>query len=292
MSVEKVIQDVAKMKNDYGATVLLIEDDNFLADKQRAKEILRELEKFQLRIEFPNGLAVYGVDDDIGQLLKSAGVSVVSLAIESGSDHVLKNIIDKPLRVEMINEKVQILRDNGILVHAFIVIGLPGEMDEHRQETIDMLKGVGVDWVHIAIAIPIVGSRLYDICVENDYLVNTDFKNHIISKANIQAPGVDPSQIEEIAYKMNLLINFVNNYNMTHGQFERAAQYFKKVAEKYPEHAFAHYYLAKAYEGMNSENELIKKHLSAYNACINNDENWRKYADDFHIMLPGNNFVD
>lgn len=288
MSVAKVVQEVARMKNDFGATVLLIEDDNFLADKKRAKKILQNLAEFGLRIEFPNGLAVYGIDCEVGSLFKSAGVSVVSLAIESGSNYVLKNIIDKPLRVEMINEKVEILRNNGILVHAFIVIGLPGEMDRHRQETIDMLKDVGVDWVHIAIAIPIVGSRLYDICIENNYLVSNDFKNHTISHANIRAPGVDPCKIEEIAYEMNLLVNFVYNYNMSHGNPDRASQYFKKVSSKYPKHAFAHYYLAKAYEGMNCASELIEKHLSIYSACVDNDDKWRRYACKLHLMPSEN----
>lgn len=283
MSVAKVTSEVARMKDEYGATVLLIEDDNFLADKKRAKKILKELTKFQLRIEFPNGLAVYGIDTEVAELMKQAGVSVVNLAIESGSDHVLKNIIDKPLSVTMINEKVQVLRDNGILIHAFIVIGLPGEMDEHRQETIDMLKNVGVDWVHIAIAIPIVGSRLYDICVANDYLVSNDFKNHIISKANIKAPGVNPRDIERIAYKINLLINFVDNYNMAHGQFEKAAGYFKTVVDKYPEHAFAHYCLAKAYKEMGWNTDLIQGHLTAYEACKMRDSNWRQYAEDFQL---------
>lgn len=230
-------------------------------------------------------MAVYGIDEEIGNLLKSAGAAVVALAIESGSDYVLRDIIDKPLRTEIIYEKVKILRDNDILVHAFIVIGLPGELDQHRQETIDLLKNVGVDWVHIAIAIPIVGSRLYDICIENGYLIN-DFKNHIITKASIKAPGVDPVQIEETAYKMNLLINFVNNYNMAHRNFDKAAGYFKRIVDKYPAHAFAHYYLARAYEEMGKEESLIDKHRSLYRECLLKDKNWKMYADDFQLMPP------
>jgi len=286
MSINKVIEEVSRMKNEFGATVLLIEDDHFFADVERAKTMLDRLSEFSLRIEFPNGLAVYAIDEEIGRLLKKAGVSAVSLALESGSDYVLKKIINKPLKTSMIKGRVEILKKNGITVHAFIVLGLPGEMDEHRLETQNMLLDVGFDWVHIFIGIPIVGSRLYDICIENDYLIDSDMKNHIISRGNIKAPGVDPITIEDSAYKMNLLVNFVNNWNMSQGHYEKAASYFKNVAEKYPDHAFAHYFLSKAYEHMGYDKELIRMHVDAFRYSVENDEKWKGYAK--HFGLPHN----
>ena len=283
MSVEKVIKEVKMMKDNFGLSVLIIEDDHFLADKKRAETILTKLSEFGLRIEFPNGLAVYAIDEEIGRLLKKAGATTVALAVESGSDYVLQKIINKPLKASMIKNKVRILRENGIQVHAFIVVGLPGEMNEHRLETMNMLQDVGFDWVHIFIAIPIVGSRLYDICVDNNYLVNNDMNNHIISRANIKAPGVDPAEIEEFAYKMNLSINFVNNFNMSQGAYEKTAIYFSNVAQKYPEHAFAHYFLSQAYERMNYDNELVRRHMSAFERSVENNENWKKYASLFKL---------
>ncbi|MBU0778071.1 MAG: radical SAM protein [Parcubacteria group bacterium] len=283
MSVEKVITEVKNMISNFGLTVLIIEDDHFLADKKRAKRILEQLSRFGIRIEFPNGLAVYAIDEEIGQLLKKAGVTLVSLAIESGSDYVLQKIIDKPLKVDMIKPKVKILRKNGLQVLAFIVLGLPGEMYEHRLETLNMLKDVGFDWVHISIAIPVVGSRLYDLCIDNNYIVNNDMRNHMISKANIKAPGVDPTDIEDFAYKLNLSANFVNNFNMSQGEYKKAAISFKNVAQKYPEHAFAHYFLSKAYDCMNYDNELVRKHMMAFTHSVENNEMWKKYANYFKL---------
>jgi anaerobic magnesium-protoporphyrin IX monomethyl ester cyclase len=284
MTINKVIEEVSRMKNEFGATVLLVEDDQFFADVKRAKTILDRLREFNLRVEFPNGLAVYAIDEEIGRLMKKAGVSAVSLAIESGSDYVLKRIINKPLKTSMIKGKVEILKRNGITVHAFIVLGLPGEMDEHRLETQNMLLDVGFDWVHIFIGIPIVGSRLYDICVEKGYLMSSDMKNHIISRANIKAPGVDPVKIEESAYQMNLMVNFLNNWNMSQGRYEKAASYFENVAEKYPDHAFAHYFLAKAYEHMDYDKELVRKHADAFRHSAENNEKWEVYARHFGLL--------
>jgi radical SAM superfamily enzyme YgiQ (UPF0313 family) len=283
MSIGKVMEEVRRMKNEFGVTVLLIEDDHFFSDVERTKTILDRLSEFDLRIEFPNGLAVYAIDEEIGRLLKKAGASSVSLAIESGSDYVLKKIINKPLKTSMIKDKVEILKKNGITVHAFIVLGLPGEMDEHRLETQNMLLDVGFDWVHIFIGIPIVGSRLYDICVENGYLIDSDMNNHIISRANIKAPGVDPEKIEEAAYMMNLKVNFVNNWNMSIGNYKKAASYFKNVVDKYKDHALGHYYLAKTYEGMGYEQILIKKHVDAFLSSVENGKKWGRYVNQFGL---------
>lgn len=283
MSVKKVVNEVKNMISNFGLTTLIIEDDHFLSDQKRAKRILKQLSEFGLRIEFPNGLAVYAIDEEIGQLLKNAGTTSVSLAIESGSDYVLQKIINKPLNVGMIKPKVRILRENGIQVHAFIVCGLPGEMHEHRLETMNMLQNVGFDWVHVFIAIPIVGSRLYDICIDNNYIVNNNMDNHMISRANIKAPGVDPTDIEDFAYKLNLSANFVNNFNMSQGEYEKAAISFKNVARKYPEHAFAHYFLSKAYDCMNYDTELVRKHMIAFTHSVENNDMWKKYADYFKL---------
>lgn len=284
MSIEKVITEVKNMISNFGLTVLIIEDDHFLSNKKRAKRILGQLSKFGIKIEFPNGLAVYAIDEEIGQLLKNAGTTLVSLAIESGSDHVLQKIINKPLNVNMIKPKVEILRNNGIQVHAFIVLGLPGEMHEHRLETMDMLQNVGFDWVHIFIAIPIVGSRLYDICIDNNYLVNNNMCDHMISKANIKAPGVDPAEIEDFAYYMNLSVNFVNNFNMSQEEYKEAAISFQNVVQKYPDHAFAHYFLSKVYEHMNLNNELVRKHMIAFTNSVKNNKMWKRYANIFKLV--------
>jgi anaerobic magnesium-protoporphyrin IX monomethyl ester cyclase len=284
MSVEKVIKEIERAVSVYHAEILLIEDDHFLGDKDRAKQILERVHDFNLKVEFPNGIAVYAIDDDIGDLLKEAGVTTISLAVESGSDFVLKNIINKPHRVVMIKPAVDILRKNGISVHAFIVTGLPGELEQHREETMQMIFDVGFDWVKFFLAIPIAGSRLYDICKENGYLINNNFSQHVTTKANITTPDMDPEYIEDKVYLMNLEANFVRNYNLMTGYFHKASLPFENIVGRYPDHAFAHYYLAKSYEGMGRKDELIENHKNIFQTIINTNSTWERYATHFELV--------
>ncbi len=283
MSVARVVDEVRVMKEQHGLTVLLIEDDHFFFDKNRAKRILKELSLLDIRIEFPNGIAVYAIDDEVAELLNKASASTVALAVESGSDYVLKNLIGKPLKTCMIKEKVELLRKHGVQSHAFVVIGLPGEMPEHRQETLDMLLDVGFDWTHVFCAVPIFGSRLYDICAENGYLAETSFVEHVNSKCVITAPGVNPEEIEQTAYDINLTVNFVNNYNLMTGNFDTAIKYFSNVTSKYPEHAFGHYFLARALDGINDSIHAASER-ACFNRIVSQDPWWRTLSERFDLI--------
>jgi len=283
MSIDRVVAEVQRMKDQYGLTVLMIEDDHFFHDVTRAKEILRRVIDLNIRIEFPNGVAVYAIDDEVASLFKQAGVSTVALAVESGSDYVLNQIIKKPLKKKLIRPAVEALRRHGVLSHVFIVIGLPGEMPEHRQETLDMLIDVGFDWSHIYCAIPIFGSRLYDICADNGYIENSNQLDFINTKSVIRAPGVDPEEIEKMAYQINLTVNFVYNNNIKLGNFETAIKYFSNVCEKYPDHAFAHYFISLAYSLAGVDLIKAKEHKSRFHSIVASDPWWAKQVVKYNL---------
>jgi anaerobic magnesium-protoporphyrin IX monomethyl ester cyclase len=284
MSIERVVVDVRRMKEEFGMTVLLLEDDHFFNDKDRAKQILRELAALDIRVEFPNGVAVYAIDDEVAGLFAQAGVSAVALAVESGSDHVLNNIIRKPLKKKLIRPAVEALRKFNIRSHVFIVIGLPGEQDEHRDETLQMLLDSGFDWVHVYLAMPIFGSRLYDICVDNGYIENANSQDFVATKSTIRAPGVDPVKLEAFAYEMQIRVNFVENHNMKIGRYDVPMSYLKNVVSKYPDHAFGHYFLSRCYRetGMAA---LAEEHLERFLDICERDDWWSGMAQKYQVHL-------
>jgi anaerobic magnesium-protoporphyrin IX monomethyl ester cyclase len=282
MSIGRVIADVTRMRDEFGMTVLLIEDDHFFHDKDRAKDILRALAELNIRVEFPNGVAVYAIDDEVASLFKRAGVSAVILAVESGSDFVLNRLIKKPLRKKLIIPAVQALRNHDVRAHVFVVIGLPGEQDEHRQETLDMLLNSGFDWVHVNIAMPIYGSRLYDICVENNYIEDTSASGFVATKAIIRAPGVDPVVLEEYAYETQLRVNFVENFNIKNKIYDVPINYMKNVVAKYPNHAFGHYYLGVCYQGLDMFEDGAA-HLIKAAEIFESDPWWASLASRYGI---------
>lgn len=279
MSLEKVEEEVRRMKEEFGMTVLLVEDDHFFHNINRAKDVLRIFARHNVRAEFPNGMAVYAIDNEVGQLLADAGVSAAALAVESGSDYVLAKLMKKPVKTKFIKPAVKALRDNNVRAHVFIVAGIPGETDEHREETRMMLLNNDFDWIHIYCAIPIFGSKLFEICMENNYIdLKDDPANFVTTKSIITTPDIDPTSLQNWVYRTQVEANFVSNSNIKLGDFEAALPYFENVVEKYPKHAFGRLLRGISFKGLGRLSEAEKDFEIARELFLEDD--WRELAFD------------
>jgi radical SAM superfamily enzyme YgiQ (UPF0313 family) len=282
-SVDEIIKHVRFLVSEYDINVLTIYDDQILLNKERAKRLFGELTQFNLRIECPNGLSVAFMDDELIQLMRNAGMDTVYLAIESGSPYVLNNIIHKPLKVEMVKPVVQILRKYDFWIHGYFVSGMPGEKDEHRDETVKFIKEVGLDWSGFSLAVPSRGSELFRLCLEKGYIKkDMEIAELDANKYIINTPEYTPEYVTKETYLMNLEVNFVNNYRMKNGEYRIAADAFGDVIKRYPGHAFAYYYLSKALYALNEDREA-RLAMENFREIVRSDETSREYAEYFKI---------
>lgn len=285
MSVERVKCEVKRMRDQFGMNVLLVEDDHFFSDRSRAKTIFRDLIELGVRVEFPNGVLVSAIDDETALLMSSAGVSAVALAVESGSEFVLNKIIKKPLHLKKVQPAVDALRKYGVKSHVFIVMGLPGELDSHREETRNMLLHTGFDWAHIYCAIPIFGSRLYDICVENGYISDSSSENFVATKSVIRAPGVNPDELSKYVYETQLLVNFLRNCNLENNREESALPYFQNVVEKYPDHVLGLTRTHIALKRLNRDHDLQSNLLQRAKDALISSADWQNFLTKYRRDL-------
>lgn len=283
--VNAIIDHIEMLISRYGMNILTIYDDQLLLDKRRAKELFRRLAPYKLRIEIPNGVTAILIDEELAGLMKNAGVDSIYLAIESGSESVLKNIIKKPIRLDRIEPIVKSLHDAGIFVQAFFINGFPGETEQDRQKTLTFIKQVGIDWSLFNFASPLRGSELYRICRENDWIDKRFLKIGDLDMTEyvIRAPGIDPVHIQTQTYRMNLEVNFVNNYRMRIGDFATAARCFEEVIRRHPRHPLAHYYLARAYDALGHDEQGIRHHRQMYNDIIAQDPDWAGHITYFGL---------
>ncbi len=113
-SVDRVIEDAARLKERYGAQTIIILDDHFMGDKKRANEIVDRLAQDGHALFFPNALALYALERPFLELLRHAGVTQLILAVESGSERVLKRVMRKPLKLDIVRRVANDCRDIGI----------------------------------------------------------------------------------------------------------------------------------------------------------------------------------
>lgn len=282
-SFDRVREDFIRLKTLYNAHTLVFQDDNFLRDKDRALKIINLLNELDIKGMFENGLALHALTKDILLALKKAGVNQLSLPIESGSERVLKKLVGKHLSHKIIERVVDDCRELDIYIDAFILIGIPGETKKDIEDSINFLKSIDVNWYRIFVATPLVGSDLYKICVENNY-VKESFLNGHFKKAIIETEDFTSEWISNKQYDMNLELNFVNNSDMRLEKYDRALIGFENAICAKQDHALALYYASICYRKLKQKEKAIE-YLNKTKEIILNSIFWKNYFNDMDIKI-------
>jgi len=249
-SADNVLAEIKFLIKEYNIKEFHIEDDNMTLNNKRAIEIFDKIikEKSDISLVFPMGTAITTLTEEIIIRMKQVGVFSLSIAVESGNQEVIDKIIGKPLKLEKVKQVANWLRKHKIKSKGFFIFGMPGETKENMQQTIDYAKELKLDWCGFAIATPLPGSRLYELCKEKGYIGDIDWSNLYLNQATISTNEFTPKEVAEIYKKANIELNFKENPNLKPGgDIDQAIMDFKRVIEMAPSHTWAHLCLAKAY---------------------------------------------
>jgi radical SAM superfamily enzyme YgiQ (UPF0313 family) len=281
-SVEKVIEEVKRLVDQFGMNILTLCDDQLLFNQKRAKELFRQLIPFNLRVEIYQGTSVDFIDDEMAELMYAAGMRRVMINLESGSQTMLDIMIEKPVHLDKAKEIIKILRKHKIWTSCIFVMGYPGETDGERKETMGWIKEADPDWCVFNAAIPIRGTVLYDLCIKNGYIKRDKLGKLDYGNYTINVPRYPAEYVKGQVYKMNLEANFVNNRSIRIGDYQTAIKMFKQVIAGYPNHAFAYYYLSECYR-ITKNNKIALVCWSKFNEIVSADSQWTEYAKYFKL---------
>jgi radical SAM superfamily enzyme YgiQ (UPF0313 family) len=179
-SPEYVVKHIERLVKRYGVDFIHFEDDNLTLNPGRFEKILDVLWERQILFEWdtPNGVRADALPRTLLEKIRRSGVRELRIAIESSDQNVLENIVHKRLDLNKAMETVKNCKDLGIQLSAFYVVGMPGETKELIQKTLDfaydLMKRYDVI-PHVNIAMPLVGTEMYNIAVKNNYLVKDDY---------------------------------------------------------------------------------------------------------------------
>lgn len=171
-SVQNVVDEIKFLKTHYDIEELLIEDDNFTFDVQRAEQICNQIieDKLNIRFDTPNGIAAYKLSPELLLKMKMAGFERINLAIESGNQDALLKRIKKPLRLEKVKEIIEYCQSINLDVGAFFIVGIPGTSIGQMWDNYRFCRKLKLFEPFISVATPYPGSDLYKTCKEHNYL--------------------------------------------------------------------------------------------------------------------------
>ena len=149
-------------------------------DKQRTKDILNGMinEAPNVKWSSPNGIFAGSVDENTIKLMKKSGCRAISFGIESGDQHMLKDVIDKNVDLKKTISLLLAAKSLNVETSAFFVLGLPGETATTLKNTLKYATRLPADNIAFFFATPLPGTRLRNICDDMGMVLNTlDYKD-------------------------------------------------------------------------------------------------------------------
>jgi len=125
-------------------------DDNITVNKPRAIQLFKEIVRRNLNVEFKVSSRVDRLDDEVMLWMKRAGVSRVSVGIESSKQKYL-DLMQKEITVEQIEDCLARARKIDLPVFAFMMLGLPGQTRQEMLEEVDFLKKNKVEYASFSV---------------------------------------------------------------------------------------------------------------------------------------------
>lgn len=173
-SAKSVIEEIELLVHTYHVKHITFGDDNFTLNPRRAMDICQGVIDRNLDVTFD---AIQGVRADrlpfeLLDLMKQAGFIDIIIAPESGSQHVLDEIIHKNLDLSVVEPVVQKCQEIGLKCGAFFVIGFPWETMTEIQETLrfaERLRGYGCS-CYVGNALPFPDTELYRLAKQDGFL--------------------------------------------------------------------------------------------------------------------------
>jgi radical SAM superfamily enzyme YgiQ (UPF0313 family) len=102
-------------------------------------------------------------DEDMARHLKEAGCRIVKFGLESGSEKIRRNVLNRYMSNKDIERAFDVAHKFGLHTSAFVMIGLPHEKKKDIMETIELLARIQPGRFRWSLFFPFIGTKAYEI---------------------------------------------------------------------------------------------------------------------------------
>lgn len=178
-SPEYVVDEIEYLVRNYKVSSVRMMEDNPVLQKKRIVRICELLNQRglakKIRVENNSGIRADLVDDEMLIALKSVGLDVVWIGLESADPDVLKAVL-KELALEQMEKAVMTCKKHGLMVSLYVTVGMQGDTLEKNRETLEFVKRMKADNCIVGVATPYPGTALKDWVDKHGRWIERDYK--------------------------------------------------------------------------------------------------------------------
>lgn len=171
-SPARVIEEIEELVNVYGCDFIEIQDDQFLCNKQRLREIVNGIKSkgIEKRAAFFCYIRATQADEEVMKMLKEMNTKLIFIGFESGSDKVLKYLKDNTCSVETNQRAYDLARKYKIYVYGAFIFGAPNETMEDMERTYEFMKKNPMSLCEVSRLTPFPGTGIWNYAAEKGFV--------------------------------------------------------------------------------------------------------------------------
>ena len=163
-SIPRILDEIERDINRFGATQIYFCDETFTLDRARAIGLTQAMIQrgFPRRISWKCSTRPELVDGELLALFQRANCRLFGYGVETGSQKVA-DALGKGLDLERARQAVRLTRQAGIRSEANFILGLPGETKESLRGTIRFARSLNPDFLNLSLLSPLPGTRIMEM---------------------------------------------------------------------------------------------------------------------------------
>lgn len=140
----------------------IFDDDLFTQEAEHAIAICEAYERAGIGVPFVVNSHVRRLDPRVAEALARAGCKILKLGIESGSERVRKEVLERFMSDEDILETVASAEEFGLHTSGFVMVGLPFESQADLWATVEILARSAIGRFRTSYFFPFPGTKGYE----------------------------------------------------------------------------------------------------------------------------------
>lgn len=214
-SVNSVIEEIRIYKK-MGFQYMNFEDDNFTADKERAKEICRRMidEHLTFKETFFFGRTDMAEDEELMELLQKAHLNRVLIGIESLNQEALDQI-HKGQHKEDIIRAAKSCREHKIRLIASIVLGIDADTRDDIRKAVRFAIDLDAYQLQPAILTPYPGTPVFSDYQNQERMLVNDWEPYDMMNVTFQPENTSPWELQnEFYYAVTQFYSFSSSFRI------------------------------------------------------------------------------
>lgn len=272
-SINNVINELKLYNNKKNH--IFFYDDNFTADKEHTKELLRKMIENNFQFTWSTQVRVdITEDEELLQLMKQSGCDRVYIGFESINPKSLKQV-KKGQTIEKIKECIKKLKEKNISIHGMFILGISGENEKTMKETVKFAIKNGINTAQFLILTPLPGTVEYKKLKEKNKILFEDYSIYDAHHVVISPEGISPYSLQKLQL-------------WAHSKFYSKSQIIKKFIKGEFFNSFIGIYASYLQRKWIKENKTFMESLKLLEKQDKKEEISIKYKIKhfFHDTLP------